>query len=71
PLPTLWSHLKRRCALFSVFIMSLPSCCGQHPVCVLARTIWRYGVPCLRCFSFNPDRNYVNNGVRARNPFIM
>ena len=21
--------------------------------------------PCLRCFSFNPDRNYVNNGVRA------
>ena len=35
----------------TVWIISLPSCCGRHPVYVLARAVWRYGIlPPLFCF---------------------
>ena len=34
-----------------VWIISFPSCCGRHPVYVLARAVWRYGIlPPLFCF---------------------
>ena len=34
----------------TVWIISLPSCCGRHPVYVLARAVWRYGIlPPLFC----------------------